>query len=77
MSYRIRLIAARKAAGLTQEELEATAAVSQGTISQTERGASTPGADVALRLCKALGISLEDLLYQEPASSEPTPPVQS
>lgn len=69
MSYRIRLIAARKAAGLTQEGLEELSGVSQATISQAERGASTPGADVALLLCKALNISLEDLLYQEPESA--------
>ena len=78
MSYRTKLIAARKALGMTQEELEALAGVSQGTISQTERGASVPGAEVALRLCRALGISLEDLLHQEPESiGEPSAPVQS
>lgn len=70
MGVRTRLIAARKAAGLTQEDLERLIGVSQGAISHTELGRTTPRAPMAQALCQALNITMEDLLWQEPGDEQ-------
>lgn len=51
----------REKRGLSQERLEALCGVSQGTISRMEiQGAPLPVLN-AMRIAKALGVSLEDL----------------
>ena len=52
--------AARRKAGLDQEQLAERSGVPQGTISRIERG-QTPNSGHALRLARALGSTVEDL----------------
>lgn len=54
------LKAAREAASLDQDGLATISGVSQATISRIERG-QVPGTAVALRLSRALGLSVEAL----------------
>lgn len=54
------LKAAREAAKLDQDGLAERSGVSQATISRIERG-QVPGTAVALRLSRALNVSVEDL----------------
>lgn len=49
------LCEAREAAGLTQEELAARAAMDRSSISDIERGTASLSVDRLLRLCRALG----------------------
>lgn len=53
---------ARRAAGLTQEELAAKARLSREYVNYIERGKRQPTVAVFLRLCKALGVHAPDLL---------------
>ena len=48
--------------GLTQIELAKKAGVTQGYISQIEKGAAVPNLFVAKRMADALGISMEQLI---------------
>ena len=52
---------ARKAAGLTQDELAAASGVSRPTISRLEQGVSSLGSDRIWDLAQACGISPADL----------------
>lgn len=73
-----RLRAAREAAGLSQEQLEARSGVEQTTISKIERGASLrPSFAIVAALAAALGCSLDSLDDEHPspsASEAPTNP---
>jgi putative molybdopterin biosynthesis protein len=51
--------------GLSQQELATCAGVTRQTISGVESGLSTPSTLVALRLAKALGCRVEELLWLE------------
>jgi transcriptional regulator with XRE-family HTH domain len=63
----VTLLAARKAAGLTQEQLEERSGVDQTTISRLEREAdSNPTPDTVKRLAKALRIAPSKLRFEEP-----------
>ena len=46
---------------MTQRELAAASGVPQGTISSAETESRTPGIDVLLKLCRALGVRPDDL----------------
>ena len=48
--------------GLTQEQLAKSAGVTQAQISYYERGLNVPNVDVALKLARALGVKVEDLM---------------
>lgn len=52
----------RIAAGLSQQKLAEMCNVSQGAVSQWERGISHPGFRVIKKLADALRVSIEDLL---------------
>lgn len=52
----------RIAAGLSQKKLAELCNVSQGAVSQWERGASKPGFRVIGKLAAALNVSADDLL---------------
>jgi putative molybdopterin biosynthesis protein len=52
---------ARRKAGLSQADLAARAGISRQAYSAVELGTSTPSTDVALRLARALGASVEAL----------------
>lgn len=55
------LVAARKAAGLTQVAVSKQAGISATHYAQMELGWKTPSLRVALRLAAVLGRSVEDL----------------
>jgi putative transcriptional regulator len=56
---RVRL--ARRAAGLTQQDLCATVQVSRQTIIAMEAGDYAPSVYLAIRVARALGTTVEDL----------------
>ncbi|MCW3479570.1 XRE family transcriptional regulator [Neisseriaceae bacterium JH1-16] len=60
----------RRQAGLTLEQLSERAALSKGYLSKLERGLATPTIAVALRLSRALAVSLAEL-YPELGEAEP------
>ena len=53
---------ARKAAGLSQEELGFKANMSRNYISMVELNQSSPTLDTLLRLCKAVGVRASTLV---------------
>jgi transcriptional regulator with XRE-family HTH domain len=56
------LLAARRAAGLSQEEVGFRAGVHRTEISQLERGLRVPRIDTLARLCGALGVEAPILM---------------
>ncbi len=52
----------RKSAGLTQAQLAAKAGVYQQDISRWERGRVQPGVSSLVKLTKALGVSVSQLI---------------
>ncbi len=54
---------ARKASGLTQAELADKIAVTRQTIIAIEKGNYTPSVLLALKLAKALKLSVEELFW--------------
>lgn len=56
--------AARVAAGLLQEALAQRIGVSRQTINRIERGEFNPSLQLCIRLCKALGCTLNDLFWE-------------
>jgi putative transcriptional regulator len=63
--------AARRKAGLDQEQLAERSGVPQGTISRIERG-QTPNSGHALRLARALGSTVEELFGHIVEAEAPT-----
>lgn len=61
-----RLIAIRKARGLTQKELERRSGISQRAISYYESHGIYPPAPVVIELAKSLGLSTDALLGVKP-----------
>ena len=53
---------ARKAAGVTQEELAFDAKLDRTYVSHLENGHKSPTVEVLLRLCQALGVAASGLL---------------
>jgi len=53
---------AREAAGMSQERLAFAAGVHRTYISLLERDKKSPTVNVLLRICKALGISMAELI---------------
>ena len=58
-----RLKEQRTTRNLTQQELSITSKVGRQTISDIENGKHMPSVFVALRLAKAIGVSVEDIFY--------------
>src|SRR5271169_6708817 len=56
-----RLRLARQARGYSQQQLARMAAVSRQAVSAVESGLSDPSLRVALALCRALGLTAEEL----------------
>jgi transcriptional regulator with XRE-family HTH domain len=65
MATRSKLIAARRAKGLTQEQLAERVDIGQSAISRFETGVLEPSGTQARRLMKALGCSLDDVLDED------------
>jgi transcriptional regulator with XRE-family HTH domain len=75
-----RLLALRRAAGLTQTELAHLVGESQANIAYWERSSKPPRSDVLPKLAKVLGCRVEDLLGgqigPQPARAEPVGQLQ-
>jgi transcriptional regulator with XRE-family HTH domain len=56
---------ARKAAGLSQEQLSFRAEVDRTYISDLERGKKSPTIETLYRLCEALGVSASELIARD------------
>lgn len=70
-----RLVALRKAAGLSQVELADAVRVSPKSIAYWETSATPPRSDVLPRLAKALGVRVEELLGERPVEPRRPGPV--
>jgi putative molybdopterin biosynthesis protein len=70
-----RLRLARQARGFSQGQLARMARVSRQAVSAVETGLSDPSLRVALTLCRALGLTVEELFG--PAMPEPSVPVHA
>ena len=70
MSFGQRLIALRKARGLTQVQLAQVAGVTQRAISYYETGGGFPPAPVVADMARALKVSADELLGIKPPSRE-------
>jgi transcriptional regulator with XRE-family HTH domain len=66
-----RVLAFRKRAGLTQEQLARKADVTLDAVRNWEKGRRTPGLDMAVKLALALGVTVGQL-----AGTEPMPPAK-
>jgi transcriptional regulator with XRE-family HTH domain len=51
----------RRERGMTQIELAAVCEITQGMVSEYEKGTKLPGVKIAYRISKALGVSIETL----------------
>jgi putative transcriptional regulator len=56
-----RIRAARREAGLTQQELSAAVAVSRQTVIAMETGDYAPSVYLAIKVARALGVTVESL----------------
>lgn len=52
--------------GLTQAELAEQVGVTRKTVNTVENGVFTPSTTLALKLARALGVSVEQLFWIEP-----------
>lgn len=55
---------ARKAAGISQEELAFDAQIDRTYVSQLENGHKSPTVDVLFRICPILGMAASELIAQ-------------
>jgi transcriptional regulator with XRE-family HTH domain len=69
MGPRSKLIAARKAKGLTQVELAALVGIGQSSLSKLEAGDHVPFGDTLVALCGVLDLSPVDLLERDAEES--------
>jgi len=53
---------AREAAGLTQEQVAATAGIDRAYLSLLENNHKSPTVDMLFRICKALGVAASQIL---------------
>ena len=61
--------AARKALGLTQEDLANRLSVARQTVAKWESGESLPDLENAYALAKLLGVSVDDLIAHNEAAT--------
>ena len=52
----------RKQKGLSQEQLATAVGVTQGAVSQWEKGRSKPSVAVLMKLADALGVTIDSIL---------------
>ncbi len=57
--------AARLAKNISQTELAKNIGVSRQTINMIENGVYNPTIELCIRLCKELGVTLNDLFWEE------------
>lgn len=70
-----RLVALRKAAGLSQAELAKLVRVSPKSIGYWETSSVPPRSDILPLLAKALGVRVEDILGEQPVEPRRPGPV--
>ncbi|TDC53986.1 XRE family transcriptional regulator [Jiangella ureilytica] len=58
----VRVSSLRLSRGLTQEQLAHLAGISRGYLQKVEHARACPGLDVLLRIARALGVTVVDLL---------------
>lgn len=68
-----RIRAARNGAGLTQQNLAAAVGVSRQTIIAMETGDYAPSVYLAIKIARALGVTVENL-WSEPDPGQAQPP---
>lgn len=61
----LKMKAARAGKDWSQQELANQVGVSRQTISAIEKGNYNPSVDLCIRICQALGKSLDDLFWPE------------
>ena len=61
----LRIKAARAGKDWSQQELANQVGVSRQTISAVEKGNYNPSVDLCIRICQALGKSLDELFWPE------------
>ena len=77
MELKDRIAAARKAAGLTQEQLGELVGVTRQAVSKWEAGQTVPDAVTVAALCEALHVSADYvLLGKEPEDAESSAPAE-
>lgn len=64
-----RLADARRAAGLTQEQLAARLGVSQATVAMYEAGMRTPPGPALVAMARILGVAAESLIDADPPAA--------
>lgn len=65
MAQNERMKLARKALGLSQEELARQIEVSRQTINMIERGDYNPTLKLCIQICHTLGKTLDELFWEE------------
>ncbi|MBQ8647521.1 MAG: helix-turn-helix transcriptional regulator [Oscillospiraceae bacterium] len=65
MAQNERMKAARKALGLSQDELAKRIQVSRQTINMIERGDYNPTLKLCVQICRVLGCTLDELFWEE------------
>ena len=66
MPKNLKLKAARAEKDMTQAALAEAVGVSRQTINAIEKGEYNPTINLCRAICKALGITLDDLFWEEP-----------
>ncbi len=61
----LRMKAARAAKGLSQEQLADIIGVSRQTINAIEKGDYNPTVKLCISICRALGVTLDELFWEE------------
>lgn len=64
MAKNMRLKVARTEKGLSQQQLADAVEVTRQTISAIERGDYNPTINLCIKICKALGVTLNDLFWE-------------
>ncbi len=60
----LRMKAARAAKGLSQEQLASLIGVSRQTINAIEKGDYNPTVKLCVAICRALGVTLDELFWE-------------
>lgn len=66
----LRLKSARAALDLSQQQLADAVNVSRQTINAIEKGDYNPTIRLCIAICRVLGKTLDELFWEDPASSE-------
>lgn len=64
MAKNVRLKVARTEKGMSQQQLADAVDVTRQTISAIERGDYNPTINLCIKICKALGVTLNDLFWE-------------